>query len=168
MIVLGRIVAPHGVKGWVKVHPFGDDPTAWEKMPHWWLGADPEGSDWQAYQLEGLRFQGKSLVAKLSGVDDRNGAEAIDGRYLAAPREALPATGEKEYYWADLVGLDVVNEQGEPLGKVATLLATGGNDVLVVRDGEGEQMRERLLPFVAAVVKDVADGRVLVAWGKDW
>lgn len=164
LIVLGRIVAPFGVRGWVKVHPFGDDPAAWRKMAHWWLGVDPEGAAWQSYELSGLRQHGKGLVAKLAGVDDRAGAEAIDGRYIAAPREALPEAGENEYYWADLIGLEVVNEQGERLGKVASLIETGANDVLVVRDGEAE----RLLPFVGEVVKAVGGGRVLVAWQKDW
>jgi|ERR1017187_7354941 16S rRNA processing protein RimM len=168
IIVLGRIVAPYGVHGWVKVHPFGDDPAAWRRMPGLWLGTDPAGSIWQAYELTGLRQQGKGMVAKLMGVDDRAGAEAIDGRFVAAPREALPQIGENEYYWTDLIGLVVVNEQGECLGTVATLLETGAHPVLVVRDGEGTQMRERLLPFVAEVVKDVADGRVRVAWQFDW
>ena len=168
MIVLGRIVAPYGVQGWVKVHPFGDDPAAWSRMPSLWLGEDSEGSVWHAYRLTGLRRHGRALVAKLSGVDDRNGAEAIDGRFLAAPRDALPKAGKGEYFWADLIGLAVVNERDECLGTVATLLETGAHPVLVVRDGEGAQERERLLPFVAEVVKDVADGRIIVAWGKDW
>ncbi len=164
MIVLGRIVAPFGVRGWVKVHPFGDDPAAWRKMPQWWLGTEPEGTGWQAFDLKGLRQHGKGLVAKLSGVDDRAAAEAIDGRYIAAPREAMPQTGENEYYWADLIGLEVVNEQGERLGKVETLIETGADDVLVVRDGE----IERLLPFVEAVVKDVVGGQIRVEWQLDW
>lgn len=164
MIVLGRIVAPYGVKGWVKVHPFGDDPAAWREMPTLWLGADAEGTTWQAYELTALKTHGGGLVAKLAGVDDRDGAEAIAGRYLAAPRNELPRTGENEFYWADLVGLEVVNEQDERLGQVATLLASSAHPVLVVKDGEVE----RLLPFVDEVVKRVADGQVRVAWGKDW
>jgi 16S rRNA processing protein RimM len=128
------------------------------------LGEDPAGTVWQAYLLTSLRAHGNGWVAKLVGVDDRNGAEAIDGRFVAAPKEALPETGEGEYYWADLVGLAVVNEQDECLGTVATLLNTGAHPVLVVRDGEVE----RLLPFVDGVVKRVADGQMLVAWGKDW
>lgn len=166
MIVLGRIVAPHGIKGWVRVHPFGDDPGAWGDMPQWWLSADPEGADWSPVALSDLRFQGRSVVAKLEGIDDRTAAEGLDGLYIAAPREALPATDEQEYYWADLIGLDVVNEQDEALGTVASLLTSGAHDVLVLREGE----TERLLPFVAAVVKDVdrAARKIRVAWNKDW
>lgn len=168
MIVLGRIVAPYGVKGWVKVHPFGDDPAAWSAMPGLWLGAVPEGGEWSERALEGLRAHGKGLVAKFEGIDDRSVAEKLDGMYLGAPRAALPRNAENEYYWADLVGLSVVNEAGETLGKVATLIEAGANPVLVVRD-EAER-REHLIPFVAAMVKEVAlaAGYIRVAWQKDW
>ncbi|OHC69687.1 MAG: 16S rRNA processing protein RimM [Rhodocyclales bacterium GWA2_65_20] len=168
MVVLGRIVVPYGIAGWVKIHPFGDDPVAWKGMPSLWLGEAPEGADWSPLTLKELRFHGKSLIAKFEGVDDRSAAERLDGCYVAAPREALPANAENEFYWGDLVGLAVVNEEGEALGTVATLIEAGANQVLVVRDADGT--RERLLPFVAAVVKDVAvaAGRIRVAWGKDW
>ena len=98
--------------------------------------------------------------------DDMLPAEAVDGWYIGAPREALPTTAENEFYWGDLVGLDVVNESGESLGSVKGLLSTGAHDVLQV--GEGET--ERLIPFVAAFVLDVdlAARRIRVAWGKDW
>lgn len=166
MIVLGRIVAAYGIKGWVRVRPFGDDPQAWCDMPQWWLGCAPDGTEWTPGVPTAVRFQGHDLVAKLAGIDDRNAAERLDGLYVAAPREALPATAEQEYYWADLVGLDVVNEQDEALGRIDSLLETGANAVLVVKDGE----EQRLLPFVAQVVKsvDVEARQVRVAWGKDW
>jgi 16S rRNA processing protein RimM len=166
MVVLGRIVAPYGVAGWVKVHPFGDDPAAWRKMSRWWVGTDADGHGWQPRVLKGLRVHGKGLVAKFDGIDDRVAAEGLDGCYFGAPRAELPKTDDDEYYWGDLVGLAVVNEDGEALGSVVSLLDAGANQVLVVGDGE----RERLLPFVADVVKDVAvdEGRIHVAWGKDW
>lgn len=168
MVVLGRIVVPYGIKGWVKVHPFGDDPAAWRNIPQWWLAQSPEVGDWAAKKLEGLRFHGKSLIAKFEGVDDRTAAEALDGFYVGAPREDLPQNAENEYYWDDLVGLDVVNEAGESLGKVASLIEAGAHQVLVVQDEGGQ--REHLLPFVAGVVKEVAvaAGCIRVAWGKDW
>lgn len=166
MVVLGRVVAPYGVKGWVRVHPFGDDPAAWGDMPQWWLGATPDGADWAPVALKEFRSQGKGLVACLEGVDDRAAAENIVGRYIAAPREAMPKNAENEYYWGDLIGLAVVNEAGESLGQVKTLIDASANQVLVVGDGE----TERLLPFVANVVKDVsvAAGCIRVAWQKDW
>ena len=166
MVVLGRIVAPYGIKGWVRIHPFGDDPAAWRGMRTWWLGGSAEGDQWFPRELEDLRMQGNGLVAKLSGCDDRGAAEGLDGLYVAAPREDLPPPAEDEFYWADLVGLEVVNEADESLGKVDSLIETGANDVLVVRHGKDE----RLLPFIAQVVKDVdrAAGRIRVAWQKDW
>lgn len=168
MVVLGRIVVPYGIKGWVKVHPFGDDPASWQRIPSWWLAKSPETGDWTARKLEGLRFHGKSLIAKLEGVDDRTAAEALDGFYVGAAREELPQNAENEFYWADLVGLEVMNEAGETLGKVTSLIEAGAHQVLVVQDEGGT--REHLLPFVADVVKEVAvaAGRIRVAWGKDW
>ena len=166
MVVLGRIVAPYGIAGWVRIHPFGDDPASWRGMSSWWLGASAEGPEWSPRELKGLRFHGKGLVAKFAGVDDRSAAEKLDGLYVGAPRDALPQTAADEFYWGDLVGLAVENESGEALGTVDSLIEAGANQVLVVRDGEVE----RLLPFVADVVKDVAvaAGRIRVAWGKDW
>lgn len=168
MIVLGRIIGPFGVHGWVKVHPFGDGPDAWCAMPQWWLAAkaDAEPETWVPYALQEASLHGKGLVAKFESVVGRSGAEAIAGLYVGAPREALPKTAADEYYWADLVGLDVVNMQGERLGKVSELLSSGANEVLCVRDGE----HERLLPFVAQVVKsvDTGGGVIRVDWGADW
>lgn len=166
MVVLGRIVAPYGVRGWLKIHPLGDDPDAWCEMPQWWLGFDSDGDVWQPYPLEALRRHGASWIAKLGGIDDRGAAECVDGQYVAAPREAMPQTGQDEYYWTDLIGLAVANEQGEMLGKVQSLLETGAHQVLVVNDGE----TERLLPFVSQVVKSVdIGGRCIhVSWQTDW
>lgn len=166
MIVLGRLVAPYGVKGWLHLHTFGDDPESWGRMPDWWLSKDAEGTEWQQYHPEAIKLHGDGWVVKLLGVEDRSGAERMVGMYMGAPREALPATANDEYYWADLIGLEVVNLQGEMLGKVDSLLATGANDVLVVKEGK----TQRLLPFVDNVVRQVdrEAGRVEVDWGVDW
>lgn len=172
MVVLGRVVAPFGVQGWLKVFPTGDDPEAWRDLPAWWLSKDADAApaDWQRFDLEELRWHGKGLVVKLQGIDGRTAAEALDGRYIAAPREALPPTAADEYYWGDLIGLHVTNEQGVVLGTVTEMLETGANDVLVVREGEAEDAKQRLLPFIASVVKavDVAGGAMRVDWPADW
>jgi 16S rRNA processing protein RimM len=169
-IVLGKIVDAYGVKGWVKIHPFADDPLAWQKMPNWWLRADDgqAGSDaWQPVGFKQCRMHGHALVACLDGVDDRTAAERLRGSLIGAPREALPATGADEYYWADLIGLAVNNLQGENLGQVADLLETGANDVLLVRDAAGV---ERLIPFnsTSIIEVDLAGKRVVADWGLDW
>lgn len=170
MIVLGRLVGPYGLKGWLKLHPFGDDFDALGRMPKWWLGADAAGDAWTPYALHELRSQGKGWIVKFEGIDGRSAAEAMDGLYIAAPREALPKTEADEYYWADLIGLDVVNTSGEPLGKVSGLLSSGAHDVLCVQESLDGKTKERLLPFVAQVVKQVdrAGKTIHVEWGVDW
>ncbi len=137
-------------------------------MPQWWLSADvdaPAGS-WQAHVLEAVKLHGDGVVAKLAGIDDRDASEALGSCYIGAPRDALPPPAQDEYYWADLIGLAVVNIQDQPLGRVKSLIETGANQVLVVADGE----RERLLPFVEHVVRkvDVPGGLIRADWGLDW
>lgn len=168
MVVMGRIVAPFGIKGWVKVQPFADDALDWGDMPEWWLAdADdaPEAA-WKAYALRECKAHGTILVAALEGIDDRNASEALKGMFVGAPRSALPATTEDEFYWADLTGLGVVDAAGEPLGTVTGLMSTGAHDILQVADGE----TERLIPFVKAYVLEVdtATGLIRVDWQKDW
>jgi len=169
MIVLGRISAPYGVRGWVKVQVFGDDPLAWASMPCWWLSAQETAADtaWQVRQLAECKLHGKSLVVRFEGIEDRNAAEEFSRLYVGAPREGLPKTAKDEYYWVDLIGLDVVNQAGERLGYVAELVRSGAHEVLDVRDEDGSQ---RLLPFVASVIKmvDLAGRRIQVDWERDW
>lgn len=165
IVVLGKIADPYGIRGWVRLHAFGDDPLSWAEIPVWCLG--PENGPWREVKLKDLRVHGDGLVALFDGVSDRSGAEALKGMFVGAPREALPATDADEYYWADLIGLEVLNSAGESLGRVTGLIETGANDVLEVAAEDGVQ---RLLPFVDAVVLAVERdaGLIRVEWGKDW
>jgi 16S rRNA processing protein RimM len=168
IVVLGKIVDASGLRGAVKVHPFADDPQSWGSMPRWWLGheGDPPES-WRCLKLLQCREHSGVLVATLAGISDRNASEAVRGLLVGAPRAELPATTSGEYYWADLVGLEVVNTHDQMLGRVLGLIETAANDVLRVGDGEGTA---RLLPFVAAVVLDVdvPGRRIRVDWEADW
>jgi 16S rRNA processing protein RimM len=175
MIVLGRIAAPFGVKGWLKIQPFGDDPVSWQAMSHWWLCREDDApiAQWRQHKLLDCHEHGQSLVASLDGISDRNAADAVKGYFVAAPRDALPAPADNEYYWGDLVGLAVENEAGEALGVVDGLISTGAHDVLQVAeavDGDTGNAQERLIPFVAAYVLevDLAARKIRVAWQKDW
>jgi len=158
------------VGGWVRIHPFADDPLSWSKIPAWSLGREG-GADWRETKVKDCRMQGSDLVCLFDGVPDRNAAERLKGLLIAVEREALPATGVGEYYWADLIGLPVVNTASETLGQVKNLLETGAHNVLCVLSDDGV---ERLLPFVAHVVlavekaKDGEAGCVRVDWGSDW
>lgn len=164
MIVLGRIAAPHGVRGWVRVRAFGDDPGAWAEMARWWLGADEA---WKPFRLAEFRIQGDGGFAKLEGIDDRESASSLRGLYVAVPREELPRAAPDECYWTDLIGLTVVNLAAEPLGEVTRMIDAGAHPVLGLHDANGV---ERLVPFVAPIVRevDLEDRRIVVDWGADW
>ena len=158
----------HGLRGAVRVHPFADDPGTWAAMPYWWLGREePSHDPWRQIKVIACREQSGMLVVSLEGVDDRNSAEILQGSMVGAPRNALPVPPENEYYWADLIGLEVINTHGLSLGKVHRLIETTANDVLCV---EAEEGKERLLPFVASVVLDVnfPEQRITVDWEADW
>lgn len=168
IIVLGKIVAPYGVQGALRVRPFADDPSGWSRLTHWWLAREGDAPEaWQQTRLLKCRLHNDMLIAELAGVVDRTAAEASCGKLVGVPRAALPPTAAGEYYWADLVGLAVINERGESLGRIIGLLDTPANAVMRVGDG---QQGERLLPFVAAVVLAVdLPGRfVRVDWELDW
>ncbi|MDR2240644.1 MAG: ribosome maturation factor RimM [Zoogloeaceae bacterium] len=169
MVILGRIAAPYGVRGWVKVLIFGDALESWMDMPCWWLCAQETAADsaWQTKSIAECRVHGKGLVVRFEGVEDRDQAALLSGLHVGAPREALPETAPDEYYWADLIGLAVVNLAGENLGHVAGLARSGAHEVLDVRNENG---RQRLLPFVAAIIRkvDLTERRIEVAWESDW
>lgn len=159
---MGRITAPFGVKGWVKVQPNTAAAGNLLAYTSWWVERD---GDWRNFAVAEARLQGRTVVAKLAGCEDRDAAAALRGRHVAVPRAALPGTKSGEYYWADLIGLAVVNGAGQALGRIAGLMQTGANDVLVVA---GE--RERLVPFIAEVIRDVdlAAGVMRVEWDADF
>jgi 16S rRNA processing protein RimM len=170
IVVLGKIVDACGLRGEMRVRPFADDPESWGAMPCWWIGRDGDAPEtWRRLRLIRCRKQSGALIASLDGIGDRNAAESLRGMLVGAPRGELPAAKNGEFYWGDLVGLDVVDARGQALGRVAGLIGTGANDVLRVVD-EGEEGRERLLPFVEAVIRDVdVPGRCIrVDWEVDW
>ena len=168
IVVLGKIVGPYGLRGAVKVHPFADDPLEWAKLPIWWIGQ--ERGAWRQSRLIKCKAHGDVLIAELDCIPDRNASEAAHGFFVGVPRVELPPAGKDEYYWADLIGLDVFNTRDVSLGKVLGLIETSANDVLRISDGSDKDATERLLPFVAAVVLDVdlVARRIRVEWEADW
>ncbi len=164
-VPLGRIVGVFGVRGEVKLESWTEPRERIFDYQPWQLQSAP-GEITTVDEVRG-RKQGKGLVAALPGVDDRDGAVAWVGADILVERSRLPAPAEGEYYWADLEGLEVVTLDGTALGRVSHLVATGANDVLVVR-GAG---RERLVPFVTEhYVRDVdlPAGRIVVDWDPDF
>ena len=162
---MGRIAAPFGVQGWLKVLPSTAAPDTLLSHREWWLR--PRGADWQKRALQSGKPHGNTLIVHLSGLTDREAAATLAGADIGVPRSSLPAEGANEVYFADLVGLAVRNRQGELLGRVAAVQEYGAHPVLRVEDGEGEA---RLIPFVSAYV-DAVDrkaGVVEVDWQRDY
>ncbi|MEW6313893.1 MAG: ribosome maturation factor RimM [Pseudomonadota bacterium] len=169
MIVMGRVAAPFGVKGWIKVQAYTEVLDSLCDYPVWWLGREGATADaWREVPLAECAVHGQALVARLEGCNDRDAAAMLRGLQIAVPRAQLPPSGKDEFYWADLIGLAVVNRRNEQFGTVAELFETGANDVLVVRGGPDG--RERLIPFVASVIDkvDLAARRITVDWEADY
>ena len=160
--MLGRITGAFGVRGWVKVFSYTEPREALLDYGGWLLGRN---GNWQPADVAEGQRHGKTVIVRLSGVDDRDQAEALRGTEIAVPRDALPALDKDRYYWSDLQGLRVVNKDGVELGRIDYMLETGADDVMVVN---GEQ--EVLIPFaVPRVVLDVdlQEGQVVVDWEWD-
>lgn len=160
---MGRIAAPHGVRGSIKVVPFTESPAALTGHSRWWIGRN---GAWKEVEVSEAAVHGTAVVARFSGCTDRDSAASLRGNEVAVPRDALPEAGPNEYYWADLIGLEVVNAEGKSLGTVTSLFSNGAHDVMRVGAGK----KERLVPFVGAVIRnvDLGRGRIEVEWGFDW
>lgn len=192
----GKIGAAHGIKGWVRVTTFTDQPEDLLALGDCYIGSGLGGDAGDREEktpvhiAEG-RSQGKSLLMRLEGVTDRNKAEGLRGKSLWVPAQQLPELAPGEFYWRDLVGLKVYSELGvddrdgtgdDPgeipgektellLGEVDHLLETGANDVLVLKGCPGSlDTRERLVPYITGSVIRVVEpeaGRILVRWHPD-
>lgn len=162
LVVMGRVTVPYGVRGWVNVQPDTEYLDGLFDYPEWWVQT---AQGWQQFTVEEAKVHSNHLVAKLEGITDRDAAFSLKGKPIAVLREQLPAPEDDEYYWSDLVGLEVENLQQVPFGKIAGLFETGANDVMVVK---GE--RERLIPFIDQVVLevDLAAKRMVVDWDADF
>lgn len=183
-VEVGSIVGAWGVKGWFRVQPYATDPQALFSTKRWFLRrpqgpARPGASDPPALlRIVQAKEHGDGVVAQARDVDDRSAAEALRGARIFVSRGSFPSAGPDEYYWVDLIGLQVVNRQGESLGTVTGLVETGPHSVLrvaqphaaqdAVVDGGGHG--ERLIPFVSAYVDEVrlAERRIVVDWGLDY
>ena len=164
MVIMGRVAAAHGIRGWVKIQTFTEHLDSLLDYRTWWIGH--EHGPWREVEVGQCEVHNKTLAAQLPDCPDRTAAEKLKGLLIAVPRSSLPQQAGDEYYWSDLIGLAVVNEAGVQLGTVANLLETGANDVLSVTDGSGEM----LIPFVASTIKqvDLKNKTIRVDWSADY
>ena len=162
LVVMGRVVAPYGVIGWLKIVPDTEEFDGLLDYKTWWIGKD---TDWRELKVESAKIHNDVLVVKLQGIDDRDAAVACKGKQIAVPRASLPKLKSEEYYWSDLIGLAVKNQQNVDFGKITDVFATGANDVIVATGD-----KERLIPYIAQVILevDLEEKTMLVDWDADF
>jgi len=168
-ITLGRVGRTHGIKGWLRLHSFTDPASNITGYRCFHV----ESAHWQGQLvMDAVREQGTEFIAHFEGYDSPEAARELVGIELQVMASVLPGLDDDEYYWHQLTGLTVVNSKNQLLGKVTGLLATGANDVLVVRGTEDSiDDNERLIPFLrATVVKkiDLVDRVIEVEWEADY
>jgi len=193
LVEVGRIVAAHGVRGWLKIQPYSADAQALLRAAIWWLkppAAGPQAGmapSARAIEVRTSRLHGgRFVVAQFEGIADRTAAEALQGCTVWASRAAFPEAGEDEYYWVDLIGCDFFGQSGEAscfLGRVDEVFDNGAHAVLRVArgvlDGQGGFQPEAdargrpvhvLVPFVQAHVQrvDLAARRIDSDWPADF
>ena len=169
-IVIADIVGVYGIKGWVKIRVYLEDPATIQSLAN--LSVINARGAARPVTVRSIRAQGKGWIAQLSKIDDRNAAEALRGFQITVNTNDLPTAGEGEVYWRDLTGLSVYEMKTESLlGEVNYLLDTGSNDVLVIKSSEGSiDDRERLIPWLlgdVVISVDLAGGRLMVDWHID-
>ncbi|GGO75085.1 ribosome maturation factor RimM [Bowmanella pacifica] len=169
-LVVGKIGAPYGVKGWVKITSYTDQPEGIFDYAPWLLKSE---GGLKELKVDQWREHNKGLIAKLAGVDDRDAVDRLKNLEIVISAEQLPELEEGDFYWRDLVGMQVVTEKGYNLGTVRELFETGSNDVLVVKaninDAFGQ--KERMIPYlIDQVVKkvDPAAKTITVDWEPDF
>ncbi|WP_116475076.1 ribosome maturation factor RimM [Zobellella maritima] len=169
-VVVGQLGAVYGIKGWLKVNSFTDQPEGiFDYQP--WLIKDGKG--WREVQVTGWKRHSNGLICKLADIDQREEAQALTGTDIAVGAEVFPALPEDQFYWRDLIGCQVKNTRGYHLGEVTQLMETGSNDVLVVKANANDAFgqRERLIPFLEEqVIKSVnVQGKIIeVDWDPDF
>lgn len=169
VVPVGTVGRAHGVKGWVRVRSDMDPAEELLRYDTWLI---ERAGTWRPMDVISAKMHGNVLVARLDGFDDRDAAALLAGASVGLPREALPALADGQYYWVDLVGLEVVDDAEGTLGTVHEMIETGSNDVMVIRArataGSGRtRPAERVVPFlVGEVVREVdfAAGRIRISW----
>jgi len=155
IIVVGKLGAPYGIKGRVKVHSFTDDPQGIFDFSPWLIG---QQGKWQSLEVVDWRRHNKGFIAKFAQVNDRDQAMAYTNVEISVDSAQLPELPQGEFYWRDLIGMSVVTDKGYNLGIVDDLMETGSNDVLVVKANSKDAFgqAERLIPFLTdSVIQEV-------------
>ena len=173
-VEVGRVADAWGVKGWFRVLPYSADPEALFSSKRWFLLPTEVGKKtFEGCALLCIREakeHSDSVVASAHDIAERSAAEALKGARIFIARSSFPTAKPDEYYWVDLLGLDVFNREDQHLGTVRELLSTGPQTVLVLDYSESGKLLERMIPFVSAYVDavDLPGRRIQVDWQADY
>ncbi len=179
-VEVGRILDAWGIKGWFKVLPYSASPEALFSSKRWFLQPSERGASpftgVVRLRIKEAKEHSDSVVASAHEVENRSAAESLKGARIFISRSSFPTAAEDEYYWVDLIGLTVVNREGEHLGVVKELLSTGPQTVLVLRYEQTDATTgkttvcERMIPFVSAYIDkvDLAAKQILADWHLDY
>ena len=170
LVQVGYVSGAFGIVGGLRVTPFSMDADALLSIKTWWL----DKPTLRPVTARNAKMHGGDVVVTLVGMRDRNEAEALKGAAVLVPRSEFPKLEEDEFYWSDLIGLDVVNLEGEALGKVTDMMHNGAQSILRIAPVDSgapdAKVSERLVPFVDQFVKTVDLGARLITldWGLDY
>lgn len=173
-IEVGRIADAWGIKGWFKVFPYSASAQALFSSKRWFLQPAERGaktfSGTLLLKIKEAKEHADFVVATAQEVPDRNAAEVLKGARIFVSRASFPTPATDEYYWVDLIGLEVTNREGLSLGQVRELLQTGLQTVLVLAYQEEGKTKERMIPFVSAHIDtvDLASRRIIADWQPDY
>ncbi|WP_408597445.1 ribosome maturation factor RimM [Limnohabitans sp.] len=173
-VEVGRIADAWGIKGWFKVLPYSASPEALFSSKRWFLLPAEKGaktfSGTVLLKIIEAKEHSDTVVASAQTVQDRTAAEALKGARIFVARSSFPTPEADEYYWVDLIGLDVFNREGIALGQVKELLHTGPQTVLVLSYAEADAVKERMIPFVGVYIDavDLAARRITADWQPDY
>ncbi len=163
-IIVGKVSGVFGVKGWVRVYSHTEPRDNILRYKTWFL---EQRGQWVPFTLTSGRQHGKGIIAQLDGINDRDIAATLVQRKVAIDSSQLPELDNGEFYWRDLLGLEVHNSDGTAFGKVVDFLETGSNDVLIARNGEVE----RLIPYIPEQVIldiDLDNAKITVDWDPEF
>lgn len=173
-IEVGRVLDAWGIKGWFKILPYSADPEALFSSKSWFLLPTEKGvktfDGVGLLQVKEAKIHSDTVVALAQDINDRSQADALRGARIFISRSSFPKVQKDEYYWVDLIGLEVINREGVALGHVRDLLTTGPQTVLVIDQVQDGKTAEIMIPFVAAYIDDVSLSarRILVDWQTDY
>lgn len=170
LVELGTIIDAYGIKGALKVRPFSADPVGLLNAKEVWIKHPKDPNHLRNYQVYKSRNHSGTILLELTGLTDRELVLSLKSAEILATRKSFPSLSDDEYYWSDLIGLKVLNQQSELLGSIVEMMDNGAQSVMVIED---DVKKQHLIPFVAPFVfgvhlKSSDDPKVIVDWAKDW